>query len=129
MTLALLLLAGCAPTDPDEGPVGLLATDAGLYEVLLTPSPDPFEAGVDVVLGIALHEAGVTDGLPGAAIEVTPWMPDMGHGIADPPVVSDRGDGAYEAAFVFTMAGAWELALAVDAEAGADTLTVTYEVR
>lgn len=126
----IALMIGCAPETQDTGTAALegLTSDAGLYVLDLAPDPDPFVAGLPVALGIALYAASDESGVEGADITVTPWMPDMGHGIADAPVLTELGGGRYEATFTFNMSGAWELQLALDAHLGADTLTVAYEV-
>lgn len=50
----------------------------------------------------------------GAAITVTPWMPVMGHGVWEKPVVTERGAGKYQVGnVVIIMGGLWELRVAV----------------
>lgn len=127
----LLLLLGCGPAD-DSGataPEGLLPTDAGRYAMRLTPEPDPFVAGETVTLVVELFEPDGLAVVPGAEVAVTPWMPDMGHGIADPPVVTETAEGVYEAVFAFNMAGYWELTVDIDGPAGADTRVVPHDVQ
>lgn len=129
--LAPLALAACSPGEEERlvDPEGLVETDAGLYAVRFSADPDPFVSGEPVALGMELYAAGTEDGVEGASIVVTPWMPDMGHGISDAPVVTEQGGGRYEATFTFSMGGYWELGVDVDASAGTDSVAVPYEVQ
>jgi plastocyanin len=50
----------------------------------------------------------------GAKIVVTPWMPDMGHGVLQAPVVSEEGGGVYVVDNIhISMAGNWQLKINV----------------
>lgn len=123
--LAILLLVACtADGDPAEGPV---LTDAGLYRVDATPTPDPPVAGdaaLHLLLSVAESDAPVT----GAALAVEPWMPAMNHGIMGEVTVSETGEGHYHAEWAYSMPGWWEVTLTVDAAEGVDTVTLGYEV-
>ena len=63
--------------------------------------------------------------IDGASISVDGGMPEHGHGLPTQPMVrSALGPGVYEIQGLrFNMAGWWELKLAVDSPAGADTIT------
>jgi hypothetical protein len=126
----LLAVSACNPTDGGDVavPEGLVETEGGLYTMRLAPDPDPFVAGEDAVLGIELYAPDGATAVAGAEIAVTPWMTDMAHGITDAPVVTEVGEGLYEAAFRFSMAGYWELTIDVSADAGEDSVVVAYEV-
>lgn len=53
-------------------------------------------------------------GVEGAQLSVTPWMPTMGHGVWEKPVVRERGGGSYHVEnVVIIMGGLWELRVAV----------------
>ena len=43
-----------------------------------------------------LHDKDGKD-IPGAAVAITPWMPEHNHGVSEKPVITDRGGGAYTA--------------------------------
>jgi protein SCO1/2 len=50
----------------------------------------------------------------GAQLKVTPWMPTMGHGVWEKPVVKELGGGAYHVEnVVIIMGGVWELRIAI----------------
>jgi hypothetical protein len=117
--LSLLWLAACGGSAPLDGPQ--------LYEVSTTLVPAQHVAGeaVSVELVIAL------DGAPelGATVDVEPWMPDHGHGVSDPPVTVEDGDGHYTATWTYPMSGAWELQYRVDGSAGVDSWTEALDVQ
>jgi protein SCO1/2 len=53
-------------------------------------------------------------GVEGAELSVTPWMPTMGHGVWEKPVLRERGGGSYHVEnVVIIMGGLWELKVAV----------------
>jgi len=110
-------------TNPSE-----VMTDAGLYRIHLTPSSDDFTSGVEVMLD--MHVMADDMGVAGATVTVTPFMPDMGHGLDTPPVVTedDMGMGMYTATWTYTMAGLWEVDIEVDSTSGVDMATVAYKV-
>jgi hypothetical protein len=103
-TLHDLLLLACAASDPGSVP-------GGDYDVTLSPEPDPPVAG-DAALSIE----ATADGAPveGAEVTVDVWMEEMGHGLSDPPVVTEEGDGVYRATFVYPMSGVWTVTVTVD---------------
>jgi len=67
--------------------------------------------------------------LTGSPVTVTPFIPDVGHGIDDAPVVTDgMMTGMFTATWTFSMAGLWELEIMVDGDDGMDHATASYEV-
>ena len=128
MIPAVLLIWACtegeAPeveTHPSE-----VETQDGLYSIHLTPSAEPYASGEGVELGMHLLADG--EDVEGASVAVTPWMPDMGHGIDEAPEVTEDGMGMYTASWTFSMGGYWELELEIDGSEGSDRVTVGYEV-
>jgi hypothetical protein len=120
--LALTALTACStgvPIDPHE-----VKSAEGLY-TLHMHADDPV-AGELTTFGFHLLHDG--DNVTGATVAVTPYMPDMGHGITDEPVVTEGEDALYEAVFTYSMGGYWELTIDIDAEPGADQAIVAYEV-
>ncbi|MBP8298407.1 MAG: FixH family protein [Burkholderiales bacterium] len=61
----------------------------------------------------------------GVAIAVSGGMPEHGHGLpTQPRVTRALGDGVYEIEGVrFSMGGWWQLKLAIESPAGADSVT------
>ena len=131
LALPLALLA-CGPEgdgkhdDQVELNPAEVMTHDGMYMVHLTPSSDPFLAAEEVTLMMHVMEAG--ENVEGAVVTVTPFMPDMGHGISDAPAVMEDGMGMYMASWTFSMAVYWEVELMVDGTSGMDHATVAYEV-
>lgn len=127
MRFALVVagLMGCATGEVPLAPEQVV-TDGGAYAVALEPGPTPWATGTEV----ALHLEVAHDGAPvtDSAVALTPWMPDMGHGLTDPVEVVADGTGGHDARWVFTMPGYWELTLEVDGAHGPDTAVVAYEV-
>jgi len=120
---------GCADVEPVSRleRVDEAVTDGGLYALTLSPVPDP------PVAGPAALELLVTDldgfAVEGAGIALDIWMPDHGHGVSQPPIVSDRGDGEYTAEWTYSMPGYWELTVEVSGPEGEDNVVVAYDVR
>ncbi len=131
LLLPFLLLGACTEEDlahahdaevnPSE-----VTTHDGLYTIHLTPSSDPYGAGS--VVGLDMHLTANEADVTGATLTLTPFMPDMGHGIESDPVVTEGEMGMYAAAWTFSMAGLWEVDIDVDGSEGADMVTVSYEV-
>ncbi len=124
------LLVACGPEGTAEEQVELnpseVETDAGVFSIHLTPSSDPFASGDSMELG--LHVMFEDVGVENAVVVVTPFMPDMGHGVDDQPTVTEGDMGMYTATWTYSMAGYWEVTIEVDASEGVDTVTVAYEV-
>jgi hypothetical protein len=125
MVLALL---ACTSGPVDSGATAPLnpaqvETDGGAL-IELTPSADPFTAGVPVTLDLLVSRDGAP--VPELDVQVVPYMPDMGHGLASGVEVTESTEaiGVYQAAFTFSMSGYWELELVVDEESA----LVGYEV-
>ncbi len=111
--------------DDDAG--GSVESDGGLFTGNFSPDPDPPVAG-DNELGIELFDA---EGAPlvGAVVTATPFMPSMGHGSDEDPVVEELGDGAYRASnIVYTMPGPWELTIVVTTADAEDMFVLGYDV-
>lgn len=118
-------------TDDDSGDDdvsgGAVDSDNGLFSGNFTPDPDPPVAG-DNELAIELFDAEGTP-LAGATVEATPFMPSMGHGSDEDPVVEELGDGAYLATnIVYTMPGPWDLTIVVTTADAEDMFVLAYDV-
>ena len=132
MWMSLLLPAlttGCAEVEPVSRleRVDEAVTDGGLYTLSLTPEPDPPVAG-PAALGLRIIDADGAD-VEGASIALDVWMPDHGHGVSQPPIVSDEGGGEYTAEWTYSMPGYWELTVEVSGPGGDDNVVVAYDVR
>ncbi len=66
--------------------------------------------------------------LEGATVTVTPWMPDHAHGSAVKPEVKVMGGGKYDVEKVYlSMAGLWQLKVAVQAPNGGPLQEATFQ--
>jgi len=88
-------------------------------------------AGHDLVVGpntvdVIVHDWSDRD-VTGATLTITPWMPTMGHGVREVPVVTEKGGGRYTVDnIVLTMGGMWELKVTVDMDSKVDTAVFTF---
>ncbi len=70
---------------------------------------------------------GAGGGVEGATLTVVPTMPMMGHGSTETPVISELGDGVYDAFPVtFQMPGMWKIE--IDAELGDVNADLDFDV-
>lgn len=87
-------------------------SENGLYSVEMLIPAKKLKIGVNAV-DIIIHDTKDDDVL-GAKITVTPWMPEMGHGVSEQPTVMERGGGLYSIDNILvTMAGIWDLRVKV----------------
>ncbi len=117
-SLALIAFLGVASaacsssTDDDAGgaKANTFTSQSGALEVAVTtPTGDQPKVGMNVIL---YHVTGTSDHHPvdGLELEMTPFMPSMGHGSPMLPTVQALGDGDYRFENVrLGMAGLWEL--------------------
>jgi hypothetical protein len=87
-------------------------TDNGLFTIEMVIPEKELRMGVNS-LELIVHDKQNKD-IPGAEITITPWMPTMGHGVMEKPVVMERGGGLYSVSnVVFSMTGHWQLQITV----------------
>lgn len=85
----------------------LLVAEKGLFSVEMSFPDKKLKVGVNM-FELDIHEDRDRD-VTGAKITVTPWMPEMGHGVFEPPVVREKGNGTYIVEnVVLVMGGHWE---------------------
>jgi hypothetical protein len=77
------------------------------------------------VVGLRLGDAAGM-AVEGAEIEVTPWMPGMGHGVMWVPKVKEKGRGLYEVVFHLSMGGLWELRMKITKGDITDGMVFTF---
>lgn len=122
--LAALFVACTAPVEVPVAP-SEVTTDDGLY-VLQFATDGTWATGETARLHVDVWYGA--DPVVDSTLAVTPFMPDMGHGLAADVEVVPDGLGGHDASWSFTMPGYWELSYAVDGVAGPDTAVVGYEV-
>lgn len=131
MVAALLTTFGALPGTAqaaDTKVESVLSTD-GLYRLELAPEDQPLTINRLHRWTITLADADGTR-IDGASLTVTGGMPEHNHGLPTAPRVTQRlDDGRYLLEGMrFHMHGAWELRIAIDASAGADTAIVYLEL-
>lgn len=105
----------------------MISSEDGYFTGQFIPDYDPPISGKNTLEFILADE----DGFPvvGALVTVTPFMPSMGHGSTQDPVVEEKEDGKYVATnIVYTMKGEWRLTVDVETESADDSFILFYEV-
>lgn len=102
-----------------------IISDAKSYSVEMIVLEGELKKGSNKV-DIILHDRTDAD-VMGAAVVVTPWMPDMGHGVFEKPLVTERGGGLYSVEnIVLSMSGKWVLRVRISADAGEDVAVFEF---
>ncbi len=134
LLLIIAFLAGCA-TGEKENRRGhahpedftkhyekslLRVTEKGLFSVEMVIKDHDFTMGVNEV-DLIIHDKDDKD-VVGADIVVTPWMPEMGHGVFEQPVIHERGGGLYSVEnIVLSMSGHWEIRVGIQKDSQKDS--------
>jgi len=82
-------------------------SEKGLFQIKLSAKGQLLKDGRNAVVIYVTDAKGT--GVEGAKIEITPWMPEHGHGTMWPPTVTEEGKGQYQAVIALIMIGHWEL--------------------
>lgn len=100
-------------------------TEKGLYSVEMVILGKELVTGSNSV-DIIIHDKEDTD-VMGADIKVIPWMMEMGHGVREKPVITERGGGLYSVENIdIIMPGHWELRIEVSKAGGTDTAVFDF---
>jgi hypothetical protein len=100
-------------------------TDKSLYSVELVIKDDTLKVGANSV-NLIIHDNKDRD-VVGAEITITPWMPSMGHGVKDVPVVTEKGGGLYSVEnVVLSMRGHWELRINIKKSGSEDRAVFSF---
>ncbi len=90
-------------------------TEKGLFSVEMVIKDKELTTGVNSV-DIIIHSKRDKDVI-GANVKVTPWMPAMGHGVFEEPVITERGGGLYTVDnIILIMSGHWQLKINIEYE-------------
>jgi hypothetical protein len=124
----LLFILACGPdTRPSGGPLahGISASGHYALDVFTNPQP-PVRGQISARLSLTRADGQVVRGMN---LEITPWMPEHGHGSSVMPSVVEAEDGDYDVNDLYLpMEGTWQLRTAVD-DSRDDEIDVTIEVR
>jgi plastocyanin len=86
----------------------LQLSEKGIFGVEMVIPDKRLLTGINSI-NLIIHDREQRD-VEGAAVTVTPWMPEMGHGAFSAPVVTEKGGGLYSIDnIVMIMGGHWEL--------------------
>jgi hypothetical protein len=100
-------------------------SDHGLFSVEVVAKDKNLNVGVNS-FDIIVHDKDNKD-VAGADIKVAPWMPDMGHGVFEKPVVKERGGGIYTVEnVILIMEGRWELKMHIRKNGMEDDVTFDF---
>jgi len=92
-----------------------LMTKNSLFSVEMVIKDKELTTGVNAV-DIIIHDQRDKD-VTSADITVTPWMPGMGHGVLEKPIITERGGGLYTVEnIMLIMSGHWELQIGIQWE-------------
>jgi hypothetical protein len=100
-------------------------TGKGLFSVEMVIKEKELKVGVNT-LDIIVHDKNDKD-VVGAVVTLIPWMPEMGHGVYEKPVVRERGGGLYSAEnIILIMGGRWELRMKIKRGDVEDSVTFDF---
>ncbi len=100
-------------------------TKNGLYSVEMVLGDHELKTGLNAV-DLIIHDKRDHD-VVGAEVTVTPWMPEMGHGSFEDPVVTEKGGGLYSVERVaLIMSGLWELRINITKEGEEDSAVFSF---
>lgn len=134
---ACALALACGPSGAGRGDGGPTFPGAALasgtsdsgslkWELRTAPNQPPQRGVFEAELRLTDPSGAPVDGL---TLDVTPWMPSMGHGSSVKPTVSGQGQGRYLVdQLSCPMAGHWELQTAVTG-AVTDTMNPGIDVQ
>jgi len=100
-------------------------SDKGMFSVEMVIKEQELKVGVNT-LDIIVHDKNDKD-VAGAIVTVSPWMPEMGHGVYEKPVVRERGGGLYSVEnIILIMGGRWELRIKIKRGDVEDSVTFAF---
>ncbi len=103
----------------------LLVTDKGLFSVEMEIPDKRLKVGKNTV-NLIIHDQTDRDVL-GAKVSVTPWMPEMGHGVTSPLTGTDKGRGIYAVENIaLLMGGHWEFRINIERSGTADNVVFNF---
>jgi putative copper resistance protein D len=110
---------------PEQGLLKM--TGNGLYFVQIVIKDQALSVGVNT-FDIIVRDKKNKE-VTGAEIDVVPWMPEMGHGVFDKPLVKEKGGGTYSVEnVILIMEGQWELRLKIEKDKAESYVTFSFHV-
>jgi len=100
-------------------------SEKGLFSVEMVMKGHELKVGVNS-MDLIIHDNNDRDVI-GAEVTLAPWMPEMGHGVFEKPVITEKGGGLYSAEnVVLIMGGHWEIRVLVNSGAKKDTVVFDF---
>ena len=124
----MMMMSGVEKPAASEFGFGPRQSPTGLYAATLDPMQEIRVRRMQTMRVVITDQDG--EAIENADILIDGGMPQHGHGLpTQPRVTRYLGDGAYEVEGVkFNMGGWWEFKLAINTEAGEDTVTFNLEL-
>jgi len=127
LTFMLLCSVSAHAASPKAAPQLSQPTEKGHFTLRLELKGAELKNGVNAMELTVRDREGKS--VEGAAITVVPWMPTMGHGVWEKPVVTDRGAGNYRVEnVVVIMSGRWDLKIDVRKGDRKDRAVFSFDV-
>ena len=125
---SMIMGTGAQKPAPSEFGFGPRSSVHGMYKATLDPMQQIRVRRMQTMRVVITDQQG--GAVENADILIDGGMPQHGHGLpTEPRVTRYLGDGAYEVEGVkFNMGGWWEFKLAIDTQAGADTVTFNLDL-
>jgi len=124
--ICMLIMVCSAAFAADRNPIAK-ATEKGAFTLEMASGVIELKNGTNSLDVVVRDKSG--KGVEGAVLTVTPWLPSMGHGVWDKPVVTERGAGKYAIQnIVTTMNGRWELKIDIKKGAVKDQVLFSFDV-
>ncbi|NOY92676.1 MAG: FixH family protein [Deltaproteobacteria bacterium] len=124
LALVALLASACSSNSGPPEPVTLRLADG--TQGIFAPE-DALGLGENMIT-ITLTRADATP-ITGLNLQVDAFMPAHGHGLRQPPVASELGEGRYMVHIDFHMTGRWDMSVALGEGEDAPSFSVPLEVR
>ncbi len=103
----------------------LLVTEKGLFSVEMVIPENKLLVGVNTI-ELIIHDNMDRD-VTNATVTVTPWMPEMGHGVFEEPIVSEKGSGLYRVEnIIIVMGGHWEFRINIKKDNTEDNVVFDF---
>jgi hypothetical protein len=100
-------------------------TEKDMFSAEMVLKDKDLKVGVNTI-DLIVHDKNDKD-VVGATVTVAPWMPEMGHGVFEKPVVIERGGGLYSVEnIILIMGGRWELRIKVKKDNAEDSVTFEF---
>ena len=102
-------------------------TEKGMFSLEMAIIGNSLNSGANTVDVVVRDKSGKS--VEGAELTVTPWLPAMGQGVWEKPVVTAQGGGKYHVQNIVTsMTGRWELKVEIKKGALKDKAVFAFDI-